>query len=406
MAPAIHRAPRARSKRETHASFHAQADLVGGKEKIFTPFHERVSARARDPFHEQKKRGAKGARKPTTPLRWFLISGGLPVISHPRCTTHPTHRAREAVSVSPKPPSHNPHPPNVTPTTPTQRGDTVNTDWLATRFEQNRPHLKAVAYRMLGSTAEAEDAVQEAWLKLNRSDTSTVDNLGGWLTTVVSRVCLDMLRSRESKREEVLEAVPDHEGGRQPENEAVLADSVGLALLTVLETLAPPERLAFVLHDLFAMPFDEIAAIVDRSPAATRQLASRARRRVHGATPEPDRHKQREVVKAFLAASRSGDFEALLNLLDPDVVLRADATAVGFSAKAVVRGAHAVAETFKGRAQAARLALVDGIAGAVWAPGGTPKVVFSFTVADGRIREIELLADREFLASADLEMLR
>src|SRR6266436_3710909 len=208
-------------------------------------------------------------------------------------------------------------------------------DWLAERFEENRPHLRAVAYRMLGSSAEADDAVQEAWLRLSRSGTSGVENLGGWLTTVVARVCLNMLRSRTSRREEPLgvhvpEPILSREDGIDPEHEALLADSVGLALLVVLETLAPAERLAFVLHDMFAVPFDEIAPIVGRSPAAARQLASRARRRVQGASTVPgaDLTRQREVVDAFLAASRAGDFDAPLALLDPDVVLRADHAAV------------------------------------------------------------------------------
>ena len=224
-------------------------------------------------------------------------------------------------------------------------------EWLAERFEANRTHLRAVAYRMLGSLSEADDAVQEAWLRLSRSDTSGVENLGGWLTTVVARVCLDMLRSRKSRREEPLDAhVPEpivsREDGIDPEHEALLADSVGLALLVVLETLAPAERLAFVLHDMFAVPFDEIAPIVGRSPTAARQLASRARRRVQGAAtvPDADLTRQREVVDAFLAASRGGDFDALLAVLDPDVVLRADRAAVPAGASREVRGAAAVAE--------------------------------------------------------------
>src|SRR5437588_7467652 len=250
-------------------------------------------------------------------------------------------------------------------------------EWLAEQFEAYRSHLRAVAYRMLGSVAEADDAVQESWLRLSRSDTSGVKNLGGWLTTVVARVCLDMLRSRESRREESLdEQVPDpivsREDGIDPEYEALLADSVGLALLVVLDTLNPPERLAFVLHDLFAVPFDEIAPIVGRSPTATRQLASRARRRVQAAATDSDVDltRQREVVDAFLAASRGGDFDALLAVLDPDVVLRADRAAVHTGAKREVRGAPAVAETFSGRARGAKPALVDGAVGAVWAPGG------------------------------------
>src|SRR5438105_7873265 len=235
--------------------------------------------------------------------------------------------------------------------------------WLAARFEENRTHLGAVAYRMLGSPSDADDAVQESWLRLSRSGTSGVENLGGWLTTVVARVCLDMLRSRTSRREEPLEAyVPDpivsREGGIDPEHEALLADSVGLALLVVLDTLNPAERLAFVLHDLFAVPFDEIAPIVGRSETAARQLASRARRRVQGAAtaPDADLTRQREVVDAFLAASRGGDFDALLAVLDPDVVLRADSAAVHMGASREVRGAAAVAKQFSGRARFAQLA--------------------------------------------------
>ena len=252
-------------------------------------------------------------------------------------------------------------------------------DWLAERFEANRTHLRAVAYRMLGSLSEADDAVQEAWLRLSRSDTSGVENLGGWLTTVVARVCLDMLRSRKSRREEPLDAhVPEpivsRADGIDPEHEALLADSVGLALLVVLETLAPAERLAFVLHDMFAVPFDEIAPIVGRSPTAARQLASRARRRVQGAAtvPDADLTRQREVVDAFLAAARGGDFDALLAVLDPDVVLRADRAAVPPGASREVRGAAAVAKQggHVGGARAAQPALVNGAVGVVVAPRG------------------------------------
>src|SRR6266702_4584092 len=266
-------------------------------------------------------------------------------------------------------------------------------DWLAEQFEAHRIHLRAVAYRMLGSLSEADDAVQETWLRLSRSDTSGVDNLAGWLTTIVARVCLNMLQSRKSRREEPVGAD--------------LADSVGLAMLVVLDTLAPAERLAFVLHDMFAVPFDEIAPIVERSPAAARQLASRARRRVQGAgvARDPDPPRQRAVVGAFLAASRGGDFDALLALLDPDIVLRADRAAVQTGAAQEVRGAAAVAETFSGRAQAAQPALINGAAGAVWAPGGRPRVVFSFTVAGGKIVAIDLLADHERLRQLDLEIL-
>ena len=286
-------------------------------------------------------------------------------------------------------------------------------DSLAERFEANRTHLRAVAYRMLGSLSEADDAVQEAWLRLSRSDTSVVDNLSGWLTTVVARVCPDMLRSRKSRREEPLgaplaDSIVGREDGTDPEHEAVLADSVGLALLVVLETLAPAERLAFVLHDMFAVPFDEIAPIVGRSPAAARQLASRARRRVQGAVTDrhSDRSRQREVVEAFLAASREGDFNALLALLDPDVLLRADDAAVRTGASREVCGAAAVAGTFSGRARTAQLALVNGVAGAVWAPGGQPRVVFGFTIARGKIVEIDLLADPERLRQLELTILK
>jgi RNA polymerase sigma-70 factor (ECF subfamily) len=292
-------------------------------------------------------------------------------------------------------------------------------DWLADRFEAQRPHLRAVAYRMLGSPAEADDAVQEAWIRLSRAGTADVENLGGWLTTVVSRVCLDMLRSRTARREEpfdppIHEATPSQPRGIDPEQEALLADSVGPALLVVLETLAPAERLAFVLHDMFAIPFDEIAGIVGRSPAAARQLASRARRRVQGAAPDTwipgdppaDRTRQRAVVDAFLAASRSGDFEALLALLDPDVVLRADEAAVrtgGIAAE--LRGAAAVAATFAGRAKGAQPALVDGAVGLAWAPGGRPRAVFDLTFAEGRIVAVDLLLDPDVLDDLDVVLL-
>ena len=285
-------------------------------------------------------------------------------------------------------------------------------EWLAERFEANRTHLRAVAHRMLGSLSEADDAVQEAWLRLSRSDASEVANLGGWLTTVVGRVCLDMLRSRKSRREESLDAqAPDpiesHEAEVDPEHQAVLADSVGLALLVVLETLAPAERVAFVLHDMFDLPFDEIAPILGRSPTAARQLASRARRRVQGAAlvSEPDLPRQRKVVDAFLAASRGGDFEALLAVLDPEVVLRADRAAVQIGASGEVRGAAAVARTFAGRAKEAQPALIDGAAGLVWAPGGRPRVVFGFTIEQGKIVAIDMIADRERLGQLDIAIL-
>ena len=272
-------------------------------------------------------------------------------------------------------------------------------DWLAQRFEQNRPHLRAVAYRMLGSLNEADDAVQEAWLRLSRSDSSEVANLGGWLTTVVSRVCLDMLRARTLRREESFDtSAPEPalaKDDAHPENEALLADSVGAAMLVVLQTLPPAERVAFVLHDMFSVPFDEIATIVGRSPAATRQLASRARRRVQdgGAAPDATVARKRAVVDAFLAASRSGNFEALLAVLDPDVVVRADGAAVAMGAADEVRGREAVARTFAGRARAARLALIDGVPGLVWSQQGRPRVVFAFRVTGGSITEIDMLAE-------------
>ncbi len=293
-------------------------------------------------------------------------------------------------------------------------------EWLAQQFEENRTHLRAVAYRMLGTPSEADDALQEAWLRLSRSDTSDIQNPGGWLTTVVGRVCLDMLRSRRSRREEPLEEplgvppgarvpqpIASRGDGTDPEHEALVADSVGLALLVVLEALAPAERLAFVLHDMFSVPFEEIAPIVGRSPAATRQLASRARRRVQGATnvPDADLTHQREVVAAFLAASRDGDFDTLLAVLDPDVVLRADLAAVQLGASKEVRGAPAVADTFSERARFAQPALVNGAVGAVWAPGGRPRVVFDFTLEHGKIVEIDILADPTRLRRLDLAVL-
>jgi RNA polymerase sigma-70 factor (ECF subfamily) len=275
-------------------------------------------------------------------------------------------------------------------------------DLLAQRFEADRAHLQAVARRLLGSDGDADDAVQEAWLRLHRTDVGGVDNLTGWLTTVVGRVCLDVLRSRAARREGPWSDRPDAVAlgeGSDPEREALLADAMGPALAVVLDALAPAERVAFVLHDVFAVPFDEIAPVVGRSPAATRQLASRARRRVQGqdGAASPDRARHRDVVAAFLAASRSGDLAALVALLDPDVVLGADAAAVAVGAAAEVTGAGPVAQTFAGRARAARLALVDGEPGAVWAPGGTPRVVFGFSVVGGTIVAIRLLADRETL---------
>ena len=284
-------------------------------------------------------------------------------------------------------------------------------DALAEQFEAHRDHLRAVAYRMLGSSTEADDAVQEAWLRLSRSGPEGVRNLGGWLTTAVARVCLDMLRSRTSRREEPLSEQAPQElasqaSGTDPEHETVLADSVGLALLVVLDTLSPAERLAFVLHDTFAVPFDEIAPILDRSPAAAKQLASRARRRVQGAGPgagvETSASRQREIVGAFLAASRDGDFGALLALLDPDAVLRADQTAAAMGASPEVRGAAQVAGTFSGRARAVRLVLVNGVAGALWAHRGQPRMVFAFTIRDGKITEIAMVADPGQLSQLDL----
>src|SRR5260370_13947409 len=273
-------------------------------------------------------------------------------------------------------------------------------EWLAEQFEASRPHLRAVAYRMLGDLTEADDAVQESWLHLSRSDTSGVENLGGWLTTVVARVWLDMLRSRNSRREgprgaDVPEPITDREGWLDPEQEALLADSVGLALLVVLDTLNPAERLAFVLHDIFAMPFDEIAPIVERSPTAARQLASRARRPGRGAATvkDADITYQREVGDAFLAASRAGNFDALLAVLDPDVVFRADHTAVSAGASGEVRGAPFVARQFSGRAQGARPALVNGSVGIVVARRGPLFLVLRLPIRHGKIAGIDAVAD-------------
>jgi RNA polymerase sigma-70 factor (ECF subfamily) len=279
-------------------------------------------------------------------------------------------------------------------------------DWLAERFEENRPHLRAVAYRMLGSSAEADDAVQETWLRLSRAGVGGVENLGGWLTTIVARVSLNMLRSRTLRREEPMDPPATGQpvappNGTDPEHEAVLADSVGLALLVVLDTLTPAERLAFVLHDMFAVPFEEIAPIVERSPVATRQLASRARRRVQEAGPgDPpgEISRRREVVAAFLAASREGDFDALLTMLDPDIVLRADTAAAQMGADAEAIGPRAVAGIFSGRAKALRPALIDGAPGAVWTYRGETRVVFAFTFTGGTITAIEQIADPERIA--------
>jgi RNA polymerase sigma-70 factor, ECF subfamily len=288
-------------------------------------------------------------------------------------------------------------------------------DWLAERFEEHRTHLRAVAYRMLGSVSEADDAVQEAWLRLSRADTSGVENLGGWLTTVVARVSLNMLRSRKTRREEpmdvhVPEPIVSRAEGVDPEHEALLADSVGLALLVVLDTLSPAERLAFVLHDMFAVPFEEIAPMVRRTPTAARQLASRARRRVRGGAPVPDADlsRQREVVDAFFAAARHGDFDALVAVLDPDVVLRSDGGVARPTASVEVHGARAVAERalmFARLSPFVRPALVNGAAGVVVTPHGRPFSVMGFTVAGGRIVAIDSLADPERLRELDLTVL-
>jgi RNA polymerase sigma factor (sigma-70 family) len=287
-------------------------------------------------------------------------------------------------------------------------------DWLAERFESHRTHLRAVAYRMLGSLTEADDAVQEAWIRLSRTDTSDVENMRAWLTTVVGRVCLNMLRSRRTRQEAPLEShVPDPivspEDGLDPEHEALLGDSVGLALLVVLDTLTPAERVAFVLHDVFAVPFDEIAPIVGRSSAAARQLASRARRRVQGApTPDTDLDGQWAVADAFLAAAREGDFERLLAVLDPDVVLRSDGGVARPGLVSVVRGAEAVATQamgFRRFAGTATRALVNGIPGGIaWAPNGSPFAVVSLTVEGGRIVSIDILADPDRLNRLDLDL--
>jgi RNA polymerase sigma factor (sigma-70 family) len=291
---------------------------------------------------------------------------------------------------------------------------TVNEqDWQLEQFERHRPHLQAVAYRMLGSVSEAEDALQEAWLRLSRTDTEDVTNLAGWLTTVVGRVCLDMLRTRRSRHEDYVgswlpEPIVSTDDETNPEHEALLADSVGLALLVILETLTPAERLAFVLHDMFGVSFDEIAPIVDRTPAAARQLASRGRRRVRGVAPEPepDLHRQREIVDAFLAASRAGDFEGLLSVLDPDVVFRVDAGKLSALARPPVVGASAVARQVLARgtrfAPHARPALVNGAAGVVVGREERPFAVVGFTVEGGRITSIDLIIDPEKLQGISL----
>ncbi len=285
--------------------------------------------------------------------------------------------------------------------------------WLTGRFEEQRTHLRAVAYRMLGSLSEADDAVQEAWLRLDRADTGDVENLAAWLTTVVARVCLNMLRTRRSRREEPLDAADlatDRVAGAGPEDEAVLADSVGLALLVVLDTLTPAERLAFVLHDMFAVPFDEIGPMIERSPAAARQLASRARRRVRGATPvaEADLVRQRRVVEAFLVAARDGDFDALVALLDPDVVLHGDREVVPTPAPVVARGARNVARgavLASARTRFTQPALVNGAVGLVMAPRGKLFLVLAFTIVDDTVTEIDMIADPDRLRHIDLAVL-
>lgn len=287
--------------------------------------------------------------------------------------------------------------------------------WLTGRFEEHRPRLRAVGYRMLGSVSEADDAVQEAWLRLSRADTSSVANLDGWLTTVVARVCLNVLRTREQRREEPLEVhmpepIVSHESGVDPEHEAMLADSVGLALLVVLDTLTPAERLAFVLHDMFSVPFEEIAPMIERSPAAARQLASRARRRVQGQAPapDPDLTRQRDVVNAFFAAARDGDFVALVAVLDPDVVLRSDGGLARARHTVVIAGARTVAEqalTFGRLSPFARPALVNGAAGVVVAADGRPLSVMGFTVTGGKVLAIDVLSDPERLHKLDLAVI-
>ena len=282
----------------------------------------------------------------------------------------------------------------------------AQSDALAADFESHRPRLQAMAHRMLGSADEAADAMQEAWLRLDRHD-AEVENLGGWLTTVVGRLCLDALRTRAARRETPLDEPtaagrPDHDA--DPERAAVLAAAVGPALLAVLDTLPPPERVAFVLHDLFAVPFAEIAPLVERSPEAARQLASRGRRRVRGAVPQRavDADRQRVVVEAFFSAAHRADFGGLLALLHPNARLRADAVAADLGAPAEVRGGAAVAEFFSGKARAARIAVVGGTAGAVWAPGGVPKVVFRFTLRGATIRAIDLVAEPAAVTALDV----
>ncbi|GGQ23880.1 RNA polymerase sigma-70 factor (ECF subfamily) [Actinomadura coerulea] len=289
-----------------------------------------------------------------------------------------------------------------------------NNEWLAGRFVEHRPHLRSVAYRMLGSLSEADDALQDAWLRASRADTSEVHNLAGWLTTVVARVCLNMLRSREHRGEAPLDVqaadqVLDSASVADPEQEAVMADSVGVALLVVLDTLAPAERLAFVLHDMFAVPFEQIAAMLDRSTDATRQLASRARRRIRGApAPDTDLYRQRQIVEAFLAATRSGDFQGLVTLLHPDVVLRADEAVIPTPEPVTVAGAEPVARGAMAAVQRARFtgtALIDGAVGLAMAPGGRLRVVLAFTIVDGLVTAIDVIAEPDRLGRLDMGVL-
>ncbi|MFI0373360.1 sigma-70 family RNA polymerase sigma factor [Actinomadura sp. 1N219] len=287
-------------------------------------------------------------------------------------------------------------------------------EYLAARFERHRPHLRKVAYRLLGSPGEADDALQEAWLRVSRAGADEVENLPAWLTTIVARVALNMLKSRSARPEGPMADEPPHtgpvdgDGRHDPEGQALLADSVGLAMLVVLDTLTPAERLAFVLHDVFSVPFSEIAPILERNPAAVRQLASRARRRVRGASADPaaDPARQRHVVDAFLLASQQGDLSALVSVLHPDVVLRADRATVDAGLPAILRGAADVAGAFSGRAQAARPAFIDGVPGLVWAPGGRPRTVFAFTVIAGEITEIRMISDPDHIALLDIQTAR
>ncbi len=284
---------------------------------------------------------------------------------------------------------------------------------LANRFERQRPQLSAVAYRMLGSLTEADDAVQESWLRLQRTDAEQIDNLEPWLTTVIARICLNILRSRRTRGEQPLNSflpepiIDNPVAGTDPEHEALLADAVGIALQVVLDTLSPAERLAFVLHDMFAVSYEEIAGILGKSPEACRQIASRARRRVRMTEdPTSDPQRQREIVDAFLAAAKTGDFQMLLSLLSPDVELVADAAAIGMGAPASLVGCNDVASRFSGGAKAARTALLDGLAGPVWSQGGTVKVAFDFTVVADKVTKIEMIAEHDVLGEIDIEVLR